>query len=48
MAKIIVAAPPVTGEVSPLLQLARGLKSGHRMRRTDAGLAGIGKRRATK
>jgi MGT family glycosyltransferase len=25
MAKIIVAAPPVTGEVSPLLQLARGL-----------------------
>lgn len=25
MAKIIVAAPPVTGELSPLLQLARGL-----------------------
>jgi MGT family glycosyltransferase len=25
MAKIIVAAPPLTGEVSPLLQLARGL-----------------------
>jgi UDP:flavonoid glycosyltransferase YjiC (YdhE family) len=30
MAKIIIAAPPVTGELSPLLQLARGLSGrGH-------------------
>ena len=32
MAKIIVAAPPVPGELSPLLQLARGLaERGHRV-----------------
>jgi MGT family glycosyltransferase len=32
MAKIIVAAPPITGELSPLLQLARGLAGrGHRI-----------------
>jgi UDP:flavonoid glycosyltransferase YjiC (YdhE family) len=32
MAKIIIAAPPVTGELSPLLQLARGLSGrGHQI-----------------
>ncbi len=32
MAKIIIAAPPITGELSPLLQLARGLAArGHRI-----------------
>ncbi|MDH6626607.1 UDP:flavonoid glycosyltransferase YjiC (YdhE family) [Streptomyces sp. LBL] len=32
MAKIIVAAPPITGELSPLLQLARGLAGrGHQI-----------------
>ncbi|MEV7089768.1 nucleotide disphospho-sugar-binding domain-containing protein [Streptomyces sp. NPDC093085] len=32
MAKIIVAAPPITGELAPLLQLARGLaERGHRI-----------------
>jgi UDP:flavonoid glycosyltransferase YjiC (YdhE family) len=32
MAKIIVAAPPVPGEVAPLLQIARGLKArGHQV-----------------
>ncbi|MFD5749442.1 nucleotide disphospho-sugar-binding domain-containing protein [Streptomyces sp. NPDC127033] len=32
MAKIIVAAPPITGELTPLLQLARGLAGrGHRI-----------------
>ncbi|MDH6218064.1 nucleotide disphospho-sugar-binding domain-containing protein [Streptomyces pseudovenezuelae] len=32
MAKIIVAAPPITGELSPLLQLARGLAArGHQI-----------------
>jgi len=50
MAKIIIAAPPVTGELSPLLELGRGLsRRGHQITvvtgsrfRADAEGAGLG------
>lgn len=50
MAKILVAAPPVTGELSPLLRIAEGLSlRGHQITvitgsrfRTDVEAAGLG------
>jgi len=50
MAKIIIAAPPITGELSPLLELGRGLaRRGHQITvvtgsrfRAEAEDAGLG------
>jgi UDP:flavonoid glycosyltransferase YjiC (YdhE family) len=56
MAKIIIAAPPITGELSPLLELGRGLaRRGHQITvvtgsrfRTEAEGAGLGFSRRTR